>query len=252
MIVASPRVGVITFPGSLDDRDALRAIELDGRDGRRALARGPRPARRRRRDPAGRVQLRRLPALRGDRRHASIMDEVKAFAERGGPVLGICNGFQILCEAGLLPGALIRNRSLRFVCRDVFLRVETAQTPVTAGSHRARCSRSRSSTARASSSARAEELRSDRGRGLVVFRYTRRDGVVGDGAQPERLRRPHRGRAQRRRQRRGADAASRARGRSRRRTDRRPAAVRVAVRARRSREPARERRAGTAAPPARA
>ena len=47
-------------------------------------------------------------------------------------MLGICNGFQILCEAGLLPGALIRNASLRFICRDVFLRVETSQTPVTA------------------------------------------------------------------------------------------------------------------------
>ena len=56
---------------------------------------------------------------------------MRTFAERGGPVLGICNGFQILCEARLLPGALIRNASLRFICRDVFLRVETSQTPVT-------------------------------------------------------------------------------------------------------------------------
>src|SRR6187431_423205 len=62
---------------------------------------------------------------------APIMDEVRTFADRGGPVLGICNGFQILCEAGLLPGALIRNASLRFVCEDVWLRVETSQTCVT-------------------------------------------------------------------------------------------------------------------------
>src|SRR5918993_805803 len=65
-------------------------------------------------------------------RFSPIMQAVQNFAAQGGPVLGICNGFQILCEAGLLPGALIRNRSLRFVCRIVHLRVETTQTPITA------------------------------------------------------------------------------------------------------------------------
>ena len=58
-----------------------------------------------------------------------IMREVKAFAEAGGPVAGICNGFQILCESGLLPGALIRNRDLRFVSRTVHIRVERAEPP---------------------------------------------------------------------------------------------------------------------------
>jgi phosphoribosylformylglycinamidine synthase subunit PurQ / glutaminase len=60
-----------------------------------------------------------------------VMASVKEFAGRGGLVLGICNGFQILCEAGLLPGALIRNRDLHFVCRHVRVRVETADTPYT-------------------------------------------------------------------------------------------------------------------------
>jgi phosphoribosylformylglycinamidine synthase I len=60
-----------------------------------------------------------------------IMSEVKRFADNGGKVLGICNGFQTLAEAGLLPGALIRNKTLRFICREVFLRVETNQTPFT-------------------------------------------------------------------------------------------------------------------------
>ncbi len=64
---------------------------------------------------------------------APILRAVADFAGRGGAVLGICNGFQVLCEAGLLPGALMRNASLRFVCRTVPLRVETADSPFTAG-----------------------------------------------------------------------------------------------------------------------
>src|SRR5262249_53374263 len=59
---------------------------------------------------------------------APIMNAVRAHAERGGLVLGVCNGFQILCEAGLLPGVLMRNQQLRFICRDVYLRVERSDT----------------------------------------------------------------------------------------------------------------------------
>ncbi len=62
---------------------------------------------------------------------APIMDEVKKFAASGGLVIGICNGFQILCEAGLLPGALLRNAGLKYVCKPVYLRVENANTPFT-------------------------------------------------------------------------------------------------------------------------
>jgi phosphoribosylformylglycinamidine synthase len=64
-------------------------------------------------------------------RFSPVMNSVKEFAARGGFVLGICNGFQILCEAGLLPGALIRNRDLHFICDHVNVRVETADTPFT-------------------------------------------------------------------------------------------------------------------------
>src|SRR5437870_11393087 len=60
-----------------------------------------------------------------------IMAAVRRFAERGGPVLGICNGFQVLLEAGMLPGAMLRNRSLKFQCEHVFLRVEQTDTPFT-------------------------------------------------------------------------------------------------------------------------
>ena len=66
-------------------------------------------------------------------RFSPIMAEVAAHAQRGGPVIGICNGFQIACEAGLLPGALVRNRSLSFVCDTVIVRVETSDTPFTMG-----------------------------------------------------------------------------------------------------------------------
>ena len=62
-----------------------------------------------------------------------IMTAVHEFAAKGGLVLGVCNGFQILCEAGLLPGVLMRNENLRFICRDVFLRVERSDTPFTRG-----------------------------------------------------------------------------------------------------------------------
>src|SRR5262245_19471075 len=64
---------------------------------------------------------------------APIMDAVRAHAGKGGLVLGVCNGFQILCAAGLLPGVLMRNTALKFVCRDVYLRVEHSDTPFTSG-----------------------------------------------------------------------------------------------------------------------
>jgi phosphoribosylformylglycinamidine synthase len=64
-------------------------------------------------------------------RFSPIMNSVRSFAERGGPVLGICNGFQILLEAGLLPGAMLRNKSLKYRCEHVYLRVEQADTPFT-------------------------------------------------------------------------------------------------------------------------
>jgi phosphoribosylformylglycinamidine synthase subunit PurQ / glutaminase len=119
-----PRIGVVTFPGSLDDRDALRAVALMGGDpvsvwhADRSL---------------GGADAVILPGgfSYGDylrtgaiARFAPAMESVAAFAAAGGPVLGICNGFQILCEAGLLPGALVRNRGLAFVCRWVTIRLE--------------------------------------------------------------------------------------------------------------------------------
>jgi phosphoribosylformylglycinamidine synthase len=124
-------VGVITFPGSLDDRDAIRAVNLMGGEGV--------PLWHGHRDLAG-VDAVILPGgfSYGDylrtgaiARFAPVMDEVRAFGERGGPVVGICNGFQVLCEAGLLPGALLPNISLRFVCRQVDVLVDHSDSAFT-------------------------------------------------------------------------------------------------------------------------
>jgi phosphoribosylformylglycinamidine synthase len=127
-----PRVAVVTFPGSNDDRDALDALDRLGADGA-AVWHGEEAL-----PDVGAVVLPggfsygdylRCGAIA---RFSPAMRAVAAFAADGGPVLGICNGFQILCEAGLLPGVLRPNASLSFVCRDVDLRVERTDTPFTA------------------------------------------------------------------------------------------------------------------------
>ena len=128
-----PLVAVVVFPGSNDDRDAAHALELLGADARlvwHADAHLPPQT-------AGVV----LPGgfsygdyLRAGAiaRFAPIMTAVGDFAAAGGPVLGICNGFQILCEAGLLPGVLRPNAQLEFVCADVTVRVESTVCPLLA------------------------------------------------------------------------------------------------------------------------
>jgi phosphoribosylformylglycinamidine synthase I len=122
------RIGVITFPGSLDDRDAARAVRLAGAE--------PVALWHADRDLLG-VDAVILPGgfSYGDylrcgaiARFAPVMSELVPAARSGLPVLGICNGFQILCEAHLLPGALTRNAGLRFVTRDLRLRVENTTT----------------------------------------------------------------------------------------------------------------------------
>jgi phosphoribosylformylglycinamidine synthase I len=129
--LSAPRIAVIVFPGSNDDRDAQLALNALGADAQLVWhAETELP------DVSAAV----LPGgfSYGDylrcgaiARFAPIMDAVRRFAADGGLVLGICNGFQVLCEAGLLPGALRPNASLEFVCRDVSLVVERSDTPFT-------------------------------------------------------------------------------------------------------------------------
>ena len=122
------RVGVITFPGTLDDVDAARAARAVGAE---SVSLWHADA-----DLKG-VDAVIVPGgfsygdyLRAGAiaRFAPVMGEVIAAAATGMPVLGICNGFQVLCEAGLLPGALTRNAGLHFVCRDLWLRVDSTAT----------------------------------------------------------------------------------------------------------------------------
>ena len=184
MTTRLPRIGVVTFPGSLDDADARRAIEAMG---------GAAVALWHADHDLGDVDAVVLPGgfSYGDylrcgaiAARAPIMDEVRAFAGHGGPVLGICNGFQVLCEAGMLPGALIRNASLRFVCEDVWLRVETAQTCVTRDLTPGELVQIPVKHGEGQWVATPEQLQRVEGDGLVVFRYCERDGVLSDAANP--------------------------------------------------------------------
>ncbi|MYR06976.1 phosphoribosylformylglycinamidine synthase subunit PurQ [Gordonia sp. SID5947] len=122
------RIGVITFPGTLDDVDAVRAARLAGAEPVELWH--------------GDADLQNVDAVivpggfsYGDylragaiARFAPVMGSVVEAATKGMPVLGICNGFQVLCEAGLLPGALTRNEGLHFICRDEWLKVESNTT----------------------------------------------------------------------------------------------------------------------------
>ena len=170
------KVAVLTFPGSNCDYDLYHAVKQVGGE----------PVWRWHRDRGlDGMDAVLLPGgfsygdyLRAGAiaRFSPIMEDVVAFAKAGGPVVGICNGFQILCEAGLLPGALIRNESLRFQSEDCLLRVERTDTRFTADYREGQILRI--PLAHAEGNYRADDAVLERleGEGLVLFRYVDAQG----------------------------------------------------------------------------
>ena len=173
------RVGIVAFPGTNRERDM--AIALRGATGRE-------PQHLWHRDTV-------LPALdllvipggfsHGDylrcgamAAHSPIMPAVRAFAESGGHVLGVCNGFQILTEAGLLPGALLRNAGLRFLSRDCHMRVERTDTAFTRHWQAGACFRAPMAHGDGNYFASPDELDRLEGEGRVAFRYATPTGEV--------------------------------------------------------------------------
>ena len=165
------RIGVVTFPGTLDDGDAVRAVRLAG---------GTPVALWHASDDVGGVDAVVLPGgfSYGDYLRCGaiaaltpVMSAVVEAADKGVPVLGICNGFQILCEAHLLPGALVRNEGQRFVCREQKLAVENADTPWTSGFTRGQVITIPLKNGEGCFQADAETVARLEGEGRVAFRY---------------------------------------------------------------------------------
>jgi phosphoribosylformylglycinamidine synthase subunit PurQ / glutaminase len=117
-------------------------------------------------------------------RFSPIMRDVQAFAARGGPVLGICNGFQVLLEAGLLPGAMLRNRSVKFVCAHVNIRVEQTDTPFTCAARKGQVLRIPIAHGEGNYFATSDVLAKLEANRQVIFRYTTAQGEVTDEANP--------------------------------------------------------------------
>jgi phosphoribosylformylglycinamidine synthase len=174
------QAAVIAFPGINRERDMARALTLIG---------GRPPAMLWHADtalPAG-TDLVVIPGgfSYGDylrcgaiAARAPIMAAVRAHAARGGLVLGVCNGFQILCEAGLLPGVLMRNRALKFICRDVFLKVERSDTPFTRGYNAGQVIRVPVAHGEGNFTADQTTLTRLEGEGRVLLRYCAPDGSL--------------------------------------------------------------------------
>lgn len=179
------RWGVVTFPGSNDDRDSVYCLETVL--GQEVISLWHKDA------ALHGVDAVVLPGgfSYGDylrcgavARFSPVMRSVAEFARAGGPVFGMCNGFQILCESGLLPGALVQNRTLSFVCEWVSVRVETTRTRFTAGCRVGECLSVPIKHGEGCYVADEATLRSLEEHDQVVFRYVDRAGESTPAANP--------------------------------------------------------------------
>jgi phosphoribosylformylglycinamidine synthase subunit PurQ / glutaminase len=179
------RFGIVVFPGSNCDEDAFHAArDLFGQEADYLWHKDN--------DLKG-ADVIILPGgfAHGDylrtgamARFSPIMGRVREFADRGGPVLGICNGFQILLEAGLLPGAMLRNRGLKYRCEHVHLRVEQTDTPFTCRARAGQVLRIPIGHGEGNYFAAADELARIEEHRQVVLRYTDASGQIDDRANP--------------------------------------------------------------------
>ena len=179
------KAAVVVFPGSNCDHDAFHALrDVLGQDAELLWHKHT--------DLKG-ADLVVLPGgfAHGDylrtgamARFSPIMREVRRFADQGGPVLGICNGFQILLEAGLLPGAMLRNRGLKYRCEHVFLRVERTDTPFSCNASAGQVLRLPIGHGEGNFYAPPEILARLEANGQVVLRYVTSDGRLDDEANP--------------------------------------------------------------------
>ena len=180
------KAAIILFPGSNRERDAFRAVEKIAKAKPSLIWHGEHAL------PAG-IDLAVLPGgfSYGDylrcgaiAARAPIMDAVRAHAGRGGLVLGICNGFQILVEAGLLPGVLMRNANLRFICRMQHLTVERVNTPFTSRYAKGQIIKLAIAHGEGNFVADDDMIRRIEAEGRVAFRYCDAEGRVGDDSSP--------------------------------------------------------------------
>ena len=179
------RFAVVVFPGSNCDHDAHYAVtEVLGQDAAFVWHKET---------SLGAADAVILPGgfAHGDylrtgaiARFSPIMQAVRTFADAGGPVLGICNGFQVLLEAGLLPGAMLRNRSVRFQCEHVHVRVEQRDTPFTAACAQNQVLRIPIAHGEGNYYAEPDALARLEANRQIVFRYVAPDGQVTDDANP--------------------------------------------------------------------